>query len=87
MQTKAQAYAGRPYKDGTPMFEIILDGWARGFLVSQTDEELKIMGFTQVSEFDIIKIWELLEDKMQNHFEKEAAKESKEFRSSFGVFD
>lgn len=33
------------YKPGTAKEQIIADGWARGFAVSQTVDELKAQGF------------------------------------------
>jgi len=50
------------YKIGTPLAEIILDGWARGFKVPQTMEEAESMGY-EVTEEEIIDAWEY-QDKM-----------------------
>lgn len=54
----------KPYKDGTPVFEILWDGWSRGFKPEQTHAELAIMGYTDITIEDIKSIWSLMAFKM-----------------------
>ena len=61
------------YQEGTTLQEIIKDGWARGFQVSQTLSEATDMGYT-LTEESILAEWELLDKEVDNWiaFEKEA---------------
>ena len=58
----------KPYKTGTPLDEIIRDGWSRGFKFEQTIEEAKIMGFI-ITEEDLLKEWDRLEYEMIEYFD------------------
>lgn len=41
----------KSYRDGTPSHNIIEDGWMRGFIIEQTLDELKIMGYDLSREY------------------------------------
>lgn len=47
------------YKDNTPLFYILEDGWSRGFKVEQTHDEALTMGYN-IDQESIYKIWNLL---------------------------
>lgn len=49
------------YKEGTPLAEIIDDGWSRGFQLEQTVKEATAMGF-EVTEAFVKARWESLEE-------------------------
>jgi len=45
------------YAPGTSLADILTDGWARGFRVTQTMEEAESMGY-EVTEDEIVDSWE-----------------------------
>lgn len=61
----------RPYKEGTPVYEIIRDGWSRDFQPTQTACELNAMGYKGISSLDVCKIWRLMTLEYEQHCAKE----------------
>jgi hypothetical protein len=57
----------KPYRDNTPLEEILRDGWSRGFLPEQTIEEASAMGF-KVSEEDVDIAWHNFQTEMEAYF-------------------
>lgn len=49
------------YKEGTPLEEIIKDGWARGFYQTQTLQEARDMGYNITEEY-VVEEWAKLEE-------------------------
>ena len=48
----------KAYRDGTPLADIIKDGWAMGFSTDQTYDEAREMGF-KVSKMYIEQEWQV----------------------------
>ena len=57
-----------PYKPGTPMNTIIEDGWSRGFLYSQTLDELRKMGYN-LSLLELVRCWDALEADERQYYD------------------
>ena len=60
----------KPYKEGTPLEEIIKDGWSRGFRYEQTLYEAKEMGY-ELSKARLVREWDRLEFQMKVYFENQ----------------
>jgi hypothetical protein len=58
----------RPYREDTTLDDIIKDGWARGFALSQTIYEAKQMGFTITVE-ELRTQWRALDDQFEKDLE------------------
>ncbi len=46
---------------------IVSDGWARGFRVAQTVRELHAMGFTTLTEADVLADWKRQDQEYDDH--------------------
>lgn len=62
----------KPYKEGTPVYEIIRDGWSRDFQPTQPVQELIAMGHTNITFLDVCKIWRLMSMEYEQHCAKES---------------
>jgi hypothetical protein len=62
----------KPYKEGTPLTSIIKDSWSRGFKVSQTVDELTVMGYT-MNAASVIEAWKILDCEMKAFINSEAS--------------
>ncbi len=66
------------YKTGTSVAQIIEDGWARDFKISQTLDELAEMGHI-LRASDVQLEWDILDDRMKNYYDAlDKAKEEEE---------
>ncbi len=47
----------KPYKDWVSLYQIVKDGWSRGFKPEQTVDEAGIMGYSITLE-EVNELWE-----------------------------
>lgn len=62
----------KPYKDGAPLQDILVDGWSRDFHFLQTLWEVNVSGY-EVSQSELLDYWHKLDLWMQAGFENEQA--------------
>ncbi len=54
-----------PYRDSTPLIDIIEDGWCRNFDINQTMAEAKTMGYVTTPSH-VQLIWDNMDEDMMN---------------------
>lgn len=59
----------KPYRDDVTAQQIMEDGWARGFRVTQTLSELHAMGFNALTEADVLADWKRQNKEFDNYVE------------------
>ena len=57
----------KPYRDNVSLKCIIEDGWSRGFMIEQTVDEAKVMGYSTSIE-EVQKQWDILTRGMETYF-------------------
>lgn len=79
-------YLPKPYKEGTGLRAIVLDGWSRGFHPEQTVREARAMGYVASLEW-VQAHWLDMDREMERYFAENPQREDPDFPMPFGGND